>query len=192
MFYPAHTPYHAEWTTENGCVEMYALEFDTDFFSLFHRDFSVIKAPPLADSFLSLLQGFENKNDLQALQAFYTILSYAAEHIPKTDTVTDTILPALEWLREENDDFKVKDLAALCFVSESRFYTLFKKATGYSPVDYKNLLKLHRALPLLRSGATVEEICDRLHFCSPCYFRRLLRKFFNKTPSQLKNETPRV
>lgn len=79
-------------------------------------------------------------------------------------------------------------LAKKCFLSESRFYYLFKKTTGFSPVDYKNYMKINHAVNDLLTGATLEEICDTYSICSPSYFRRLLKKFTGKSTSELKKD----
>ena len=88
----------------------------------------------------------QNNNFITAA-TFFDILSIA---ISKMNTHLNTdllekIKPAMNYLQlNSNSAVSVKYLASLCFLSESRFFTLFKKQTGMSPIQYKNHLKLNK------------------------------------------------
>ena len=53
--------------------------------------------------------------------------------------------------------------ASLCYLSPSRFYELFREATGLSPIEYRNRVLISRAQFLLHEGMTVREVCDSLN-----------------------------
>ena len=70
-------------------------------------------------------------------------------------------------------------------ISYSKFRTLFKKQTGYSPREFENLIKLNRSKDLLKSGrysdsSTAEELGDSSVF----YFSRAFRKQFGLSPRE--------
>lgn len=117
------------------------------------------------------------------LQALYANLK------PETVPVElDDVQPAISYL-EANYTKKiyVKKLAALCGFSESRFFTLFKSATGFSPIDYKNNLLIQHSVALLaETKKSIEQISDELEFSSVSYFRTLFKKVIGKNPKDIR------
>ena len=75
--------------------------------------------------------------------------------------------------------------AALCCVSKPRFFALFKKFTGASPVVYKNAACTEAAAKYLIAfpNRSVEEIAYEFRFSSPVYFARLFKKRFGVSPA---------
>ena len=101
------------------------------------------------------------------------------------------IAPALEYLHTNfNQPVSIKQLATLCYLSESRFFALFKKQLGMSPIQYKNQLKINRAAQyiLIYPYKSIEEIADEFDFSSPVFFIRQFKKYFGITPLQYKNK----
>jgi len=78
-------------------------------------------------------------------------------------------------------------LARLCCISESGFYAKFHAAVGKTPVAYCNAVRIRKAQSLLiGTDLTVEEISERLGFCSPAYFRRVFRELTGQLPKALR------
>lgn len=97
------------------------------------------------------------------------------------------ILPALELLKKTpEENFPVSALAKACFLSESRFFSLFKNATETTPIVYKNTLLLTRAANFLQRfpDVSVEETAYRFGFCSTEYFIRQFKKHFGVSPDK--------
>jgi len=81
------------------------------------------------------------------------------------------------------DEFSIEEVARKCGVCVSNFYKLFKKRTGLTPVEYKNMLKVKRAMELLKShDYSIEEISSMLNFCNQSFFIRTFKKFTGHTP----------
>jgi len=82
------------------------------------------------------------------------------------------------------DNVTLKDLAAEANLSVPHFTQMFKKATGYPPVDYYLRLKIQLACQHLDLTAqSIKEISQRLGFEDPYYFSRLFKKIMGKSPS---------
>lgn len=83
-------------------------------------------------------------------------------------------------------NYSVKQLADDVDLSESYFRSLFKKHTGYSPVQYQNFIKISHARDLLLSGIYhVNEVADKIGIEDIYYFSRLFKKLTGINPSTL-------
>ena len=105
---------------------------------------------------------------------------------PKNEN-DNPISPALTYLNSNTSALtSIEELAAMCFMSPSRFHFLFKKHTGLSPIVYKNNILIQKAAETLivEKDKNIEEISDRYGFESVIYFRRLFKKATGKTPSE--------
>lgn len=88
-----------------------------------------------------------------------------------------------------NPDFRVPDLARHCGMSESGLYAFFRAFANTSPIEMKNKIQTEKAVELLGStDLSVEEISDRLGFSSVAYFRKIVKKFTGKTPTDIRKE----
>jgi AraC-like DNA-binding protein len=75
-------------------------------------------------------------------------------------------------------------LAAVANLARSQYSALFKRQTGYAPMDYFNRLKMHRACQLLdTTQSSVKAIAASLGYEDPLYFSRVFRGV-NKMPPQ--------
>lgn len=75
-------------------------------------------------------------------------------------------------------------LAAQSNLSATQYGYLFKKKTGFSPINYFMRLKIHRACQLLdTTDFTVCDIAKRLGFNDPYYFSRAFCKIMRYSPT---------
>lgn len=131
---------------------------------------------------------------LKSLGQFYTFLGKLYPRLQLSDkerTNYQAILPALEYIDKEfTKKFSVKQLAELCLLSESHFFTLFKKIMGCAPIQYKNNLLVQKSLELLSStDMTIEEISYELGFSYPSYFRKVFKTLTGKNPKEVRSKS---
>ncbi|MFC5649180.1 helix-turn-helix domain-containing protein [Paenibacillus solisilvae] len=68
-------------------------------------------------------------------------------------------------------------------MSRGHFFEIFKKVTGYSPVQYINHFRIGRAREdLLHTQLSITEIAEKYHFSSVHYFSRLFHKQIGLSP----------
>jgi AraC family transcriptional regulator, arabinose operon regulatory protein len=76
-------------------------------------------------------------------------------------------------------------LAALANLSESHYRFLFKRQTGYAPLDYFIRLRMHKACQLLdTSNLTVKEIGMAVGYGDAFYFSRVFKTVYELAPTQ--------
>jgi AraC-like DNA-binding protein len=75
--------------------------------------------------------------------------------------------------------------AALANLSESHYRALFKRQTGYAPMDYFIRLRMHKACQLLdTTNLSVKEIATAVGYEDPLYFSRVFKTVVELPPTQ--------
>ena len=89
-----------------------------------------------------------------------------------------------------NDSCPTSDIADYCGVSEATIYNIFSKTLNKTPNILRQQILCEKAVKLLTTTTlSVEEISSHLQFSSSSYFRKILKKHLNKTPSQIRKES---
>jgi len=83
------------------------------------------------------------------------------------------------------EPLKVTTLASIVSLSRSHYTTLFRRVTGYAPLNYLNHLRMQRAVQLLNTtNLSIKQISEQLGFSDQFYFSRAFRKMHNHSPSE--------
>jgi AraC-like DNA-binding protein len=95
------------------------------------------------------------------------------------------LAPLMEWLETRvSDPVSVKEMAAFCGLSTSRFHHVFRQETGETPHHYMCRKRLTRAAEWIRStDLTVSEIAQRLSFADPFHLSRVFKAAYGMPPS---------
>lgn len=82
------------------------------------------------------------------------------------------------------DRFSIPQLAKKCGLSETAYRKRFKAATGMSPLQYINNLKIEKACQMLLDSEDIgiKEISDILNFYSLPYFYKVFKEYTGMTP----------
>lgn len=120
-------------------------------------------------AFLLQNQKFEN----QINQAIHKIVEYTSKHFNEFD-------------------FNISDLIKNSGYAEDYLRTRFKKATGFSPVQFLLNMRIEHAKKLLEiysNSLSVSEIGEACGFDDLAYFSRCFKKFTKKSPNSYKTDT---
>ena len=112
-------------------------------------------------------------------QAPYIVFHENTKHL---DT---TILNAQNWLRENIHERKpVENIIQLSGLPARSFARRFRKATGYTPINYVQHLRVEASKHYLETtSVSVDEISFKAGYEDPAFFRRIFKRITGLTPS---------
>ena len=88
-----------------------------------------------------------------------------------------------------NAPVSVSELAAMEYLSPSRYRSVFKKEKGCSPQEYITRQKIQRACSLLAdSPADIREIAEKCGYPDRLYFQRIFKKETGMTPAAYRRQ----
>jgi len=200
LFIPKHDRYKSIWTGDPD-IRFQTVHFDYTWQNdpLRGKRIPVQKLPLavtediLADyAFLLKHQSDTGADAFAGVSRFFGLCAklfahYAYEPLDERRSIQ----PALDYIEQNyRQSIRVRELAALCCLSESRFYTCFKNETGVSPIQYKNILSIQHAMYALVADPhrSIESLSAEYGFESPVYFRRLFKSITGTTPTKYRHQ----
>lgn len=89
----------------------------------------------------------------------------------------------------ENPDYSVNELCDDMCISRSQLHRKLSTYTGFSTVNFINMIRLEKALDLLESNAgNVSEVAFACGFNNRSYFSTLFTEYFGNSPSSYVNQ----
>ena len=201
LFIPKNTTYSAVWKA-TPTVNFHSLHFDflpkND--PLFNVNISVQKLEDIEfDKNYSILQEitklqFKKPNDnFVLISNFYQLCGNLFKYTKINENVSlhKTISPAIAYIEQNyTEQFSVKELADLCFLSESRFYYLFKKYVRQTPIEYKLNISIRRSAQdlIYTPQIPISQIAEKHGFSSIVYYERVFKKIMGISPSNYRKK----
>jgi len=112
--------------------------------------------------------------------------SSLASHLPQQDSSN----VAIDFLNNNLDrTVSLEEMAASVGLSPSHFSFVFKKKTGFTPIEYFNHLKVQKACQfLLFTDLRIKEIAFELGIEDPFYFSRMFTKVMGLSPNEYREK----
>jgi len=148
-------------------------------------------APVIINLFEQLHYLWQRRGNMVAMRRkilFYELLLAIAHDFRSRHVAGNTTL-AIEHTIEHmvnhySEDLNLLDLAAMAGISPSHYSRLFKKYSGYSPIDYLAHLRMDRAKELLSlSDYRLKAISQSVGYSDEFYFSRLFKKIVGMSPT---------
>lgn len=132
---------------------------------------------------------FIAQNELKKYACCYNILDFITLYAtPISQKTNPSIHKAFTYLTTHyNTNVTIKILAQIANMSESNFYTAFKKQYACSPISYLNHYRLSLAANiLLNDDKHINEIAYSVGINDPLYFSKIFKKTFGLSPRDYK------
>jgi len=102
------------------------------------------------------------------------------------DRYRDAINSTIKFIDENyNKDINLEDASRMAMMSPAYFSFVFKQITGKTFVEYKNNLKLVKAIDLMNDpNLSITDICYAVGFNDTAYFSKIFKKHTGISPSQ--------
>lgn len=138
--------------------------------------------------FSSLENGYNAANLIYSSTCLLNILGYITRiRISSGNSHQGfNIDEVIEYMRANiNRAFSLEDFSGYLKISPSHFCRVFRKITGYSPIDYFIRLKMQKACELLdRSDMRIKEISRYLGYDNQYYFSLVFKKIVGYSPKE--------
>jgi AraC-like DNA-binding protein len=110
--------------------------------------------------------------------------------LPQQQEYKDIIDVVIDYMRENlHRPLQLQELAGHIHISVSYFSALFKKKTGYPPLEYFNHIKIQKACQYLQfTNMHVKEIACKLGIEDPFYFSRLFTNVMGVSPAEYRSK----
>ena len=110
-------------------------------------------------------------------------------HVPYNRAEKDAIDLSIEFMQQNIEHtLSLKELAAEAHISPSHYAALFKKKTGYPPLEYFNHIKIQKACQYLHfTNLQIKEIAYKLGITDPYYFSRFFSNIMGMSPLEYRN-----
>ena len=180
---------HVEYYNLNVVSNSYDSSLSSGGFAL--QKIEALSVPNTLDAvkrIFCLMQTEERVKKIEALGLYYAFYAKAFPLLREAapQKYSAVLIKAIEYIeRNYTENFSISDLAAVCFVSESRLHHIFTEKLGITPIKYRNQIRVERAAKDLRSTALpIEEISSKHGFNSPTYFRETFKEYSGLTPKE--------
>lgn len=146
--------------------------------------------------FATLKNGYSKNNldySISSLFHFLGSLKFLGayrESIFNNQTPHDETDDAIHFMRENiHKRITLTEISNHVGFSESHFSTLFRKKTGFSPLNYLTQLKIQQACHFLDfSDMKINQISMSIGFDDPFYFSRIFTKTMGVSPSEYRSK----
>lgn len=186
LYLPQYIGYTAEYTDSDLIV----IHFITDKTDSTAEVFSFDNIEKIYKLFLDALNVWNNKDigyKISTLSILYNILATMYKKTQK-HSLPKSFINAVSLINSSYKDpnISIKKICEEVQISETYFRKLFALHYKKKPINYINELRIEYARNLISCGASIEKATFESGFNDPKYFARVVKKYFNCTPRELK------
>ena len=124
------------------------------------------------------------------MKGYTPCLKCRPEQIEWRGNKRELVEKAIEMIKlNYREKFKLSEIAGELFVNESYLLRIFKEITGYTMLEYHNLIRCEAAKELLiNNELSISYISDSVGYISSSHFARRFKKLYGITPLQYRKE----
>jgi AraC-like DNA-binding protein len=141
---------------------------------------------------VALGRGYALRHQVAAAAALRQTLAAAAQlaNAPRGGrSPGDRVMASIEMLRRDwQQPHRLRELATAAGVSVTHYSAIFRRHTGFSPIDYLIRLRVQHACWLLdTTRMSVGEVAEQCGYRDPYYFTRCFRRVMGCAPRTYRN-----
>ncbi len=197
VYLPGETAYRSRWLVDSEFMVIDLLLHDAGGDPIRFEETPGILFHDAHGSYRGLLEELADKADatgpfdwLERLSLSFKLLCEMARDTNRSelDAQSRKIKPGVSYLQNNyTEDFSIDRLAQACGLSTGRFRRIFSECLGMTPVEYRNKLRMQKAVELLKTGSyTVGEVAELVGISDIKYFSKLFNRYTGVTPSIVK------
>lgn len=134
----------------------------------------------------------EPMSNYAAISSILRIITYYFSmcDLAKKNSVNDELDDIIEYIKNNlTVNFSCNELAKMANYSQNRFINKFRERTGYTPIQYINLLRIENARSLLyHSEDNISVIMEKCGFMDYAYFSKLFKKHVGSSPKNFREQ----
>lgn len=189
-------PWTIYWVHFSGSLaSIYASEKERLHFVKPTTDSRISTNTNIFEEIYSLLDSERDVESLRyAMSLFHHYFGYlrylsSCTNLRNSDTDKDLVEISIRFMNENIEKtVSLSELSAYTGYSASYLSAAFKKRTGYSPQNYYNLMKIHRACKWLDdTDVKINTVCHKVGIHDPYYFSRLFSKVMGMSPNKYRD-----
>lgn len=200
VYLPGETAYHSEWPVDSEFMVIDLLLQDGEDQPIRFGAEPCILFCDTHGVYRGLLEELAAKSDatgpfdwLERLSLSFRFLCQIARDTNRSELGEQNrkIKAGLTYLQNNfTEDFSVEQLAEMCCLSVGSFRRNFTECVGMSPVEYRNKLRIQKAVTLLKTGEmTVGEVAQAVGIPDLKYFSKLFKRYTGVSPSAVKKDS---
>lgn len=197
IYLPSETAYHSKWFEESEFMVIDLLLHDAEGQPIRFEETANVLLHDTHGIYRGLLEELAVKADtcgpfdwLERLSLSFRLLCQMARDTNRTelDEKYNKIKIGITYLQNNfTIDFPISRLAEMCCLSVGRFRRIFSECMGTTPVEYRNRLRIQKAVTLIKTGQyTVSETAELVGISDIKYFSRLFKRYIGVTPKMIK------
>ena len=197
VYLPGEMAYNSHWPVDSEFMVIDLLLHDAEGNPIRFGENPGILFCDSHGTYRGLLEELAEKSDatgpfdwLERLSLSFKLLCEMARDTNRTelDAQNRKIKPGVSYLQNNfTEDFPIDRLAQMCGLSTGRFRHIFSQCLGMTPVEYRNKLRIQKAVNLLKSGTyTVGEVAEAVGIADIKYFSKLFKRLIGGSPSTIK------
>jgi len=190
FYIPKNLPYQSYWKSD-GKIKFKSYGFEY-FPEINHKGF-VLQKLDCTDEMLERIKNIPTITEVTSklVGEFYSVLAELLPNMSFNQYGTDkAVVQKAKGFIYKSPYYKMDDVATHCLISTSALYKIFKKETETTPNDFKRKVLCERAVFMLSTtDKSVQEISDKLGFSSTSYFRKEMKRFYGKTPREIRKQS---
>lgn len=197
LYLPGETAYRSHWLEDSEFMVIDLLLQGSEEQPIRFGEAPGILFCDVHDTYRGLLEELATRADtdgpfdwLERLSLSFKLLCEIARDTNREelDARNRKLKPALTYLQSNfAESLPIEDLAAMCCLSAGRFRRIFWECLGMTPVEYRNKLRIQKAMTLLKTGGlTVGEAGEAVGIGDIKYFSKLFKRYTGIAPSAIK------